>query len=342
MKKNILITGGAGYIGSHTAHLLHKNNYHIIIIDKFLHDQKFDHNWARVIKGDFSDKRVLKEVFENNDIDAVMHFAAFIEVGESVKYPKKFYDNNVVKTIELLNTMLKYNVNKFVFSSSCAVYGEPIKIPMDESHSYAPISPYGKNKLAVEFALQDYSIAYGMRYVSLRYFNASGALPNVGLGEQHVPETHIIPLILRAINKNTEFKIFGTDYDTPDGTCIRDYIHVHDLSTAHFLALKSLENGNKSDSFNLGSGKGFSVKEMISMAERICGSKMKIKNESRRPGDPAILLADPSKAKKVLGWKLTHSSLENIIQSALEWERLKDPTSYETFSQSHLYKPSKL
>ncbi len=227
----ILITGGAGYIGSHTAYLLSQLGNKIIIIDKLLQQQTFPHSWAMLIKEDFGNESVLTEIFTKNPIDAVIHFAAFIEVGESVKKPKEFYDNNLIKTLTLLNTMLKHNIKKFIFSSSCAIYGEPVKTPMDETNPYKPISPYGKNKLSVEFALQDYAVAYNLEYVALRYFNAAGAMPDVGLGEQHIPETHIIPLMIRAIKQEKPFKIFGTDYTTTDGTCIRDYIHVKNLAS---------------------------------------------------------------------------------------------------------------
>jgi UDP-glucose 4-epimerase len=320
VKKTILVPGGAGYIGSHTAYLLAQKNYHVIILDNFTHNQTVDLSWATVIKNDFGDEKILNKIFTNYQIDAVMHFAAFIEVGESVKQPQRFYQNNVIKTITLLNHMLKHNVKKVIFSSSCAVYGEPKKIPMDETNPYNPISPYGKNKLAIEFALQDYAKAYDLKYVSLRYFNAAGALPNMGLGEQHDPETHIIPLIIRALKNRKPFKIFGEDYDTPDGSCIRDYIHVLDIANAHLLALDYLEKTGKSDAFNLGSGTGFSVKEMITNIENMSGQKMITQKHDRRPGDPAILLADPSKAKKLLGWKPTNSDIKTILSSALEWE----------------------
>ena len=272
-----------------------------------------------VIKGDFGDENLLREVFEKYEIDAVMHFAAFIEVGESVKEPQRFYENNVIKTLKLLDIMLEHDVKKFIFSSSCAVYGEPEKVPMDETNPYRPISPYGKNKLVVEYALQDYARAYDLKYVSLRYFNAAGALPEKGLGEQHDPETHIIPLMLRAIKENKTFKIFGTDYETPDGTCIRDYIHVLDIADAHIRALEYLREGGESNEFNLGSGKGFSVLEMIRQAEKICGKKMLVKKEGRRPGDPAILLADPTKACQILGWTPQRSNLQSILKSAFEF-----------------------
>lgn len=320
MKKTILIPGGAGYIGSHTAYLMHQLGHEVIIIDKLLHNQHFDHSWATLIKADFADEQILDQVFTNYNIDAVMHFAAFIEVGESVKKPKEFYNNNVVKTLKLLEMMLEYNVKKFVFSSSCAVYGNPVKIPMDETNPLNPINPYGKNKLAVEFALQDYAQSYGLQYVSLRYFNASGAMPQNGLGEQHNPETHIIPLMLRAIKNNGTFKIFGTDYKTEDGSCVRDYIHVLDLAQAHVLAYQYMQETGKSNFFNLGSENGYSVKEMVEAAQRICNKKMNIQLCDRRAGDADTLVADSTKIKNVLGWQPKYSNLENILQSAWEWE----------------------
>ena len=214
MSKTILIPGGAGYIGSHTAYLMSKLGYKVIIVDKLLHGQPFKHSWATLIKEDFADETILKNIFETYKIDAVMHFAAFIEIGESVKRPMDFYENNVIKTLKLLKLMIKYEIKKMVFSSSCAVYGIPTKIPIDESCSYLPINPYGKNKLSVEFALQDYSKSYNLQYVSLRYFNAAGSLSKKNLGEMHIPETHIIPLLLRAIKNGSIFNIFGEDYNS--------------------------------------------------------------------------------------------------------------------------------
>ena len=339
MSKTILIPGGAGYIGSHTAYLLAQQGHKVIILDKFVHNQVFNHSWGNVIKKDFSDEDILNKIFSENKIDAVMHFAAFIEVGESVKHPSRFYQNNVVKTITLLDSMIKHKVKKIIFSSSCAVFGEPEKIPMSEANKFAPISTYGKNKLSIEFALQDYARAYDLQYVALRYFNASGAMSEAGLGEQHDPETHIIPLMLRAIRNQTTFKIFGTDYDTPDGSCIRDYVHVQDIANAHILALKYLEKTGRSNSFNLGSGHGFSVKQMIKKTEEICNKKMVIKEEKRRPGDPAILLADPTKAKATLGWEPANSDLATILRSALEWENII--SSVETSSQAQACSHSK-
>ncbi|MBU4269605.1 UDP-glucose 4-epimerase GalE [Candidatus Dependentiae bacterium] len=316
MKKTVLILGGAGYIGSHTAYLMHQNGYQVVIIDKLLHNQKFEHSWAELIVGDFSDQNLLDSVFTKYKIDAVMHFAALIEVGISVLKPAEFYQNNVVNTLNFLNSMLKYNVNKIIFSSSCAIYGNPVKIPMDENHIFNPISPYGKNKLAVEFILRDYANAYNLKYVSLRYFNAAGADYKNDLGEIHNPETHIIPLILKAIKNNKIFKVFGTNYKTADGTCIRDYIHVQDLAKAHLLSLKYLEAGNDSDVFNLGSGTGFSVREIINTVEKVVGAKLNIEYVDRRPGDVDILIADNKKIKSVLDMEFEHSNIENIIKTA--------------------------
>jgi UDP-glucose 4-epimerase len=320
MKKSILVLGGAGYIGSHTSYLLNQKGYNVVILDNLLHGQNFNHKWATLIKADFADELVLESIFKNYNIEAVMHFAALIEVGISVKKPAEFYENNVIKTIKFLNFMLKHGIKKFIFSSSCAIYGNPQKIPMDENHSFYPISPYGKNKLAVEFVLKDYANAYGLQYVSLRYFNAAGADPKNGLGEQHNPETHIIPLMLRAINQDKEFKIFGTDYNTQDGSCVRDYIHVRDLASAHFLALEYLNTTNKSDVFNLGTGNGYSVKEMVQMTQKVTGKSLKVNLFERRPGDVDTLIADNKKIKTILGWRPEYSDLNNILQTAHEWE----------------------
>jgi UDP-glucose 4-epimerase len=321
MSQTILIPGGAGYIGSHTSYLLSQLGYQVIILDKFTQKQKFDHSWATVVNHDFANESALHFIFEEYKIDAVMHFGAFIEVGESVKKPRLFYENNVIKTLQLLDAMLSHNVKNFIFSSSCAVYGDPIKTPMNEQHPYNPISPYGKNKLIVEYALQDYSNAYDLKYISLRYFNAAGALPKANLGEQHDPETHIIPLMFRAIQNNKKFKVFGNDYNTPDGTCIRDYIHVQDIATAHVLGLQHLLKTKTSDVFNLGSGTGFSVKQMVQEAEKVCVKTLETEVLARRAGDPAILLADSKKIQKVLGWRPRHSSIKEILTSAWEWEQ---------------------
>jgi len=323
VKKTILVTGGAGYIGSCVAHLLHTKGYEVIILDKLIYAQKFEHSWAKLIQADFADKDILKKIFTENKIEAVLHFAAFIEVGRSVKDPADFYNNNVVKTLALLEEMQKHKVKNFIFSSSCAVYGTPQKLPLREDHPKKPISPYGNTKLAVEMILEDFANAYGMSFVGLRYFNAAGAIPEEGLGEQHEPETHIIPLLLKAAMQNKEFKIFGTDYSTPDGTCIRDYLHVKDLATAHCKALEYLLNGATSNCFNLGTGTGYSVRELINIVEQVVGTVVKIQECERREGDPAVLVSDASTVHDVLGWKSEFSDLGNIIRDAYEFEVIK-------------------
>ncbi|KKQ32160.1 MAG: ExoB [candidate division TM6 bacterium GW2011_GWF2_37_49] len=326
--QTILVVGGAGYIGSHTSWLLHQQGYNVIVLDKLVHKQTFNQSWARLIKSDFSNEQTLKTIFTENKIDCVMHFAAFIEVGESVKNPKDFYQNNVTKTLTLLNSMLEHGVNKFIFSSSCAVYGVPQKLPLEETHQFAPVSPYGKNKLVIEYALQDYAKAYGLQYISLRYFNASGACPEKMLGEWHIPETHVIPKLLRAAMNNQTFLVCGDDYSTQDGTCIRDYVHVLDIGQAHIQAYEHLNKTGISDCFNLGSEYGFSIKQLISAAEQICKTKIKIGICNRRPGDVPILIANASKAQKILGWQAKNSSIENILKSALEWENILIKTKY--------------
>lgn len=326
MTKTVLVVGGAGYIGSHTSWLLHNQGYNVVILDALLHGQKVNTllNLKNItfIQNDFANLQTLKKIFANYNIDTVMHFAAFIEVGESVKKPKEFYNNNVTKTLALLDTMLEFNVKNFIFSSSCAVYGIPEKLPLDENHKLAPINPYGKNKLAVEFALQDYHTAYNLNYVSLRYFNAAGALFEAGLGEYHMPETHIIPLLIRAAMQNKDFFIFGNDYPTQDGTCVRDYIHVIDIAQAHLLACNYLHTHKKSNVFNLGSQAGNTVKELVEKAEQICKTKIKTQICARRAGDVPILIANSNKAQNELGWTPKYSSLENILKSAYKWENL--------------------
>ena len=319
MNKTILVVGGAGYIGSHTSFLLHQAGYKVVILDKFVYDQPFDLPIVEVIKSDVADEKVLNSIFKKYKIEAVMHFAASIEVGESVKHPTKFYDNNVVKTLKLLDAMVLHGVNNFVFSSSCAVYGNPIKVPIDETHPFAPISPYGKNKLIVEYALQDYAIAYGLKSVSLRYFNAAGALPEEGLGECHIPETHVIPLLLMAALQNKPFTIFGDDYNTADGTCVRDYIHVLDIAQAHVLALQYLETADSSNVFNLGSEKGYSVLQLLQVVKEVVGVEVAVNFALRRGGDVDVLVADATKIKNLLGWKAQHSTLQNIVKTALNW-----------------------
>lgn len=316
MKSAILITGGAGYIGSHTALLMAQKGHHVIILDTFVHNQSFNPSWATVIKKDVADKETLHEIFSSHKIEAVMHFAANIEVGRSVRQPLLFYDTNVVKTIALLELMLEHNVKKFIFSSSCAIYGIPQALPLTESHPKNPISPYGRTKLMIETVLEDMAMAYDMQYVALRYFNAAGTLPGHNLHEQHEPETHIIPLLVRAARHEQPFYIFGTSYPTPDGTCIRDYLHVWDIAQAHAAALDYVNTDLPSASFNLGTGTGYSVKQIADEVQKITRKRAKIIEGVQRPGDPAILVADPSHAYSVLKWQPMHSNLDYILQTA--------------------------
>ncbi|KKP96033.1 MAG: UDP-glucose 4-epimerase [candidate division TM6 bacterium GW2011_GWE2_36_25] len=328
MKESILITGGAGYIGSHTAYLLAQKGYHVIILDDFYYKQPFNHSWATVIKGNVCDDHLLDKIFSQFSINAIMHFAGFIAVGESVQNPFKYYDNNVVNTLTLLKKAIQYKINKFIFSSSAAVYGLPDQLPLKEDHKTLPVNAYGNTKLVVEYLLSDVARAYDFKFVALRYFNACGAEFHHGLGEYHQPETHIIPLAIRAAMSGKEFKIFGNDYDTPDQTCIRDYLHVADLALAHEAALNYLKQGGLSEIFNLGTGRGYSVKEILTTVEKVCGQKLQIKICERREGDPAILIADPAKAQKYLGWNAKNSHLEKIISDAYQFERLSHRESH--------------
>ncbi len=319
--KKILITGGAGYIGSHTSYLLSTLGYNIIILDIFHHMQKNPLPNIPCYPINVGDKQALEKLFKENTFDAVIHFAAYIEVGESVKTPDRFYYNNVVNTHTLLEVMRKFEVKTIIFSSTCALYGNPVTIPMDETHPIFPQSPYAKTKCTVEYMLQDYATAYDFQYVALRYFNAAGAMPENNLGEIHNPETHVIPLLLQAAKNNKPFTILGTDYSTPDGTAIRDYVHVFDIAQAHILALKYLKDKNPSTAFNLGTGSGFSVKELIVVAEETCQKTIPIVYTARRPGDVPILVANANKAKTVLGWSAKHSNLAEIMASAWAWEQ---------------------
>lgn len=334
----IVVTGGAGYIGSHTALLLAQQGYNVIVLDTFRHHQVVPHPFKKmsltdliyssknntqnkydtisVIMEDYANTHVLEQIFEHYNVQAVMHFAALIEVGESVKFPRAYYNNNVIKTYALLEAMLDHNVKNFIFSSSCAVYGQPIEMPLSETHPKNPISPYGKNKLIIEMMLEDFTNAYDLRFVALRYFNAAGAMPEYGLGEQHQPESHLIPLLLHAAYNNKPITIFGDDYPTQDGTCVRDYVHVQDVARAHHLALEYLNNSGSSNSFNLGTGHGFSVQEMVHVVEQHCKSKLNCIIANRRQGDPAVLIANPTKAHQLLGWKPQYSDLKTIISSA--------------------------
>ena len=319
---NILVTGGAGYIGSHCCKELSKKGFQPVTIDNLVYGHEDFVKWGEFFKGDVGDPAPLKKCLGQHKIDAVMHFAAYAYVGESVEDPVKYYENNLRNTIQLLHAVLDYNIKYFVFSSTCATYGHPQKTPIDEDHPQNPINPYGKTKRMIEEILQDYQNAYGLKYISLRYFNAAGADPDAEVGEDHDPETHLIPLVLdAAIGKRKDIKVFGTDYETPDGTCIRDYIHVTDLAQAHILALQQLMDGADSNAYNLGNGQGFSVLEIIERARKITGKNITVENSDRRPGDPPVLIASNEKAVKELGWKPQYADIDDIIGTAWKWHQ---------------------
>lgn len=326
----ILVLGGAGYIGSHTALELVKAGNEVVIADNLVTGyRKAIPEGAKFYEGDLRDSDFLDNLFHQENIDAVIHFAAYSLVGESVTNPLKYYDNNLYGTKVLLEAMVKNNVGKIVFSSTAATYGEPENIPILESDRTCPTNPYGETKLAMEKMFKWTAEAHGLRYVSLRYFNACGADESGTIGEAHNPESHLIPLILQVPNgKRETISIYGTDYDTPDGTCIRDYIHVTDLAQAHILAVQYLNNGGESDIFNLGNGVGYSVREVIETARKVTGHPIPATETSRRAGDPARLVASSEKAKSVLGWKPVHDSLEEIISSAWNWHK-NHPNGYD-------------
>lgn len=318
--QTILVVGGAGYIGSHTVKELLDNGKNVIVFDSLIygHREAVDKR-AIFVHGDLLDVFSLQAVFKKYKIDAVVHFAAFINVGESVQDPQKYYINNVTGTINLLNAMLANQCKKIVFSSTCAIYGEPKYMPLDELHSQNPINPYGKTKLMIEQIFADYEKAYELKYIALRYFNAAGASHDCSAGESHTPETHLIPLVLKAIKGEIpHINVFGTDYDTKDGTCIRDYVHVEDLAAAHRLALEKLDT--YCGGINLGTGIGTSVQEIIDAAERVTRKKCPVIYGQRRAGDPAELFAENKKAKEILGWELKYTNMETILETAWNWE----------------------
>ncbi len=318
----ILIVGGAGYIGSHMVKVLVDRGHHIVTLDNMSSGYKDAVLGGELIIGDCGDSKLLDGLFGRCRFDAVMHFAGSIEVGESVRDPARFYDNNVSNVLALLKAMTANGKPYFVFSSSAAVYGEPEYSPINEEHPKRPLSPYAHTKWIMERVLSEYDKAYGFRSVSLRYFNAAGAHPDGILGERHNPETHLIPRVLQvASGRRDKIEIFGLDYPTPDGTCIRDYIHVQDLCEAHLLALEWLMREGKSAAFNLGNGDGFSVKEVIKVAEQITGKPVKVEYAERRGGDAAQLVADSSRAREILGWAPRYLSLKDILQHAWQWER---------------------
>lgn len=324
-KPTILVTGGAGYIGSHTVLALQESGYNVIILDNLSegHPELVkDVLEVELIVGDMNDRPVLDELFTRYDIAAVMHFAAYIAVGESVTNPGRYYRNNVVGTLTLLEAMLAANIKRFVFSSTCAIYGMSQQIPMTENHPQDPLSPYAVSKAMIEQILKDFDRAYNLKSVTFRYFNASGANPQGKLGEDHHPETHLIPLaLLTALKIQSFLSILGTDYDTPDGTAVRDYIHVNDLASAHVLGLEYLLGGGESDVFNLGNGNGFSVREVIETVKRVTQIDFLVRESDRRPGDPPILVGSSQKARNTLGWEPKYSDLETIVNHAWHWHK---------------------
>ena len=324
-KPTILVTGGAGYIGSHTVLALKQAGYNVVILDNLVYghrDLVEKVLQVELIVGDTGDRALLDKLFKTHDIAAVMHFSAYAYVGESVTDPAKYYRNNVVGTLTLLEAMLAASVKKFVFSSTCATYGVPEFVPIPENHPQNPINPYGATKLMVERILSDFDVAYGFQSVRFRYFNAAGANPSGLLGEDHNPETHLIPLVLMtALGKRESISIFGTDYPTPDGTCIRDYIHVNDLADAHILGLEYLLKGSESEVFNLGNGSGFSVREVIAATEQVTGISIPVEERDRRPGDPPILIGSGEKARTILGWQPQYPSIQDIVAHAWQWHQ---------------------
>lgn len=318
----ILIVGGAGYIGSHVNKYLDEHGYKTIVFDNLARGHRELVKWGKFVQGDLLNKKSIDTIFQENPIDAVMHFAAFAYVGESVVDPASYYLNNVAGTMNLLESMREHGVNKLIFSSTCSIYGGLGKIPITEDQLKHPINPYGQSKLMVENILRDYDAAYGLRHVCLRYFNAAGADPDAEIGEWHEPETHLIPLVIDAASGiNPHITMFGTDYDTPDGTCIRDYIHVTDLAIAHVLSLEYLLNGGGSNYFNLGNKIGISVKEVIEMVKAVSGLDVPVVYGDRRPGDPAVLIGSSEKIMKELGWRPNFGSLERIVQTAFQWHK---------------------
>lgn len=319
---NILIAGGAGYIGSHMVKWLANAGHSVITLDNLSKGYRDAVKYGDFIEADLADRKALDTIFSQHSIDAVMHFAAFIEVGESVLKPDMYYRNNVSNTQNLLDAMVRHKVLHFIFSSTAAIFGEPQYTPIDEAHAKTPINPYGRSKLMVEQILQDYDQAYGLKSTCLRYFNAAGADPDGELGERHNPESHLIPLILQAASgRRADIKVFGRDYATDDGSCVRDYIHINDLCAAHALALTRMQQTSTSAAYNLGNGRGFSVQQVIDASKRVTGVDFKVSDTPRRAGDPAVLVADSTLAKQELNWTPKHASLDTIIETAWHWEQ---------------------
>ena len=322
--KHILITGGAGYIGSHINKLLCEKGYSTVVLDNLVYGHKEAVKWGYFEKVDLNDIEGIKAVFGKYDISTVFHFAAYAYVGESVEAPAKYYRNNVINTINLLDVMLEHNVKQIIFSSSCATYGTPEQVPIKEDAVQNPINPYGRTKYMMEQVLSDYGKAYGIKHCNLRYFNAAGADPDGEIGESHTPETHIIPLVLDAAKNGSTVNVFGTDYPTRDGSCIRDYIHVSDLAQAHVQAMEYLVNGRNSTSINLGNGTGTSVLELIDTARKVTGKEILTNISDRRDGDPPELIGSSELATEILGWKPMYNDIETIIRHAWKWFKRPD------------------
>jgi UDP-glucose 4-epimerase len=320
--RRILVTGGAGYIGSQTNKALNRAGYETVVFDNLVYGHREHVKWGEFILGDLSDSEQIRQCFRKYPVSAVMHFSGFAYVGESVADPGKYYRNNVVNTLNLLDVMRESGVKYFIFSSTCSTYGVPVSLPITEEHPQRPVNPYGKSKLMIEEILKDYDQAYGIKHINLRYFNAAGADPEGEVGESHDPETHLIPLaIYAALGKNEDVKLFGADYPTKDGTCIRDYIHVADLADAHIKALEYLETTGKSDSFNLGNGSGYSVREVIDAVRKISGRDFRVIEERRRDGDPPVLVGSNEKAGKMLRWAPGYTDLEEVVETAWRWHK---------------------
>lgn len=320
---NVLVCGGAGYIGSHMAKMLSMHGYEPIVFDNLSTGYRWAVQWGRFFEGDLLNPADLEAVFSEYPPGAVMHFSACSLVGESVRDPARYYRNNVAGTLNLLEAMRQHTVDNLIFSSTAAIFGNPLAELIDEQHPKQPINPYGWSKLMVERLLEDYAVAYGLNSVALRYFNAAGADPEGMIGEAHNPETHLIPNVLRAVRVSKPLQVFGSDYPTPDGTCVRDYIHVNDLCRAHLLALAYLERNRGAFAFNLGNGKGFSVLDILNASEKIIGGKVSFQFADRRDGDPPTLVADSNLAQKKLGWQPEYSDIHNIIETAWSWEQIK-------------------
>jgi UDP-glucose-4-epimerase GalE len=321
-KPFVLVTGGAGYIGAHCCKELHRRGYIPVTLDNLVYGHRENVRWGPFYEGNIDDRAVLETLLADHPIEAVMHFAAFAYVGESMTHPKRYYENNVCGTIALLDRIIAHRIPHFIFSSTCAVYGTPEQLPIDETHPRQPISPYGKSKRMIEEILSDYRRAYPFDCTCLRYFNAAGADPEGELGEKHDPETHLIPLVLDvAKGASPSLQVFGDDYDTADGSCLRDYIHVSDLAEAHLLALEKLRQGHPGEAVNLGTGTGYSVLEVIRTAEAVTGRPIPYAVAKRRPGDPAVLVAANRKARETLGWQPRFAQLTDIIATAWDWHR---------------------